>query len=366
MTSDRIFNFGAGPCTLPLPALQKAQRDLLCLPGSGMSVLEISHRSPAFDAIIDKAQDNLRSLLGVPAGYKILFLQGGATLQFSMVALNLLRAADKPADYVVTGVWGEKAVKEAQREGEVRVVWNGKAGSYSSVPQPAELAPDAQAAYLHYTSNETIQGVQFPQALQPRGATLVCDCSSDFLSRPLPVADHGLLYAGAQKNAGPAGVTIVIVREALLERAPQDLHTMLDYRIHAQNNSMYNTPPVFAIYLLQLVTDWLRNEIGGLQKMAELNARKAGLLYAAIDACAGFYRGHARADSRSQMNVTFRMPSEQLERDFLAQAAARGLQSLEGHRSVGGVRASLYNAMPLAGAQALRDFMVEFCAQHAQ
>ena len=267
---------------------------------------------------------------------------------------------------MVTGVWGEKAVKEAQREGEVRVLWNGKSGNYSSVPQPAELAPDAQAAYLHYTSNETIQGVQFPQALQPRGATLVCDCSSDFLSRPLPVADHGLLYAGAQKNAGPAGVTIVIVREALLERAPQDLHTMLDYRIHAQNNSMYNTPPVFAIYLLLLVTDWLREEIGGLQKMAALNTRKAGLLYAAIDASAGFYRGHARTDSRSQMNVTFRMPSEQLERDFLAQAAARGLHGLEGHRSVGGVRASLYNAMSLAGAQALRDFMVEFCAQHAQ
>jgi phosphoserine aminotransferase len=361
----RVYNFSAGPATLPVSVLQEAQRHLLALPGAGMSVLEISHRSKWVDEIIETTEATLRRLLNLPDHYRVLFLQGGASLQFSMVAMNFLRGAGKSADYILTGSWSEKALQEAQREGAARVAWSGKAEGYARVPRQTELNLDPTAAYVHFTANETIQGVEFQIEPEAGDAPLICDASSDFLSRPMSVDRYGLIYAGAQKNAGPAGLTIVIVRDDLLERVPANLHTMLDYRLQAKNKSLYNTPPVFAIYITMLVTRWLLEDIGGLEKMAAINRQKARLLYEAIDLSGGFYRGHARSDSRSMMNVTWRLPGETLEHEFVKQAQARGLYELKGHRSVGGIRASIYNAMPLEGVQALRDFMLEFQNQQA-
>lgn len=356
----RVFNFSAGPATLPESVLEEAQRDLLCLPGAGASILEISHRSPAFDAILEEADANLRQLLSIPDGYQILFLQGGASLQFSMVPMNLLRGAGKTAAYIRTGSWGKKAVAEAQKEGQVQSVWDG-GPDYNRVPQVGEYSFDpASTAYLHFTSNETIQGVQFADEPDAQGVPLICDASSDFLSRPLPISKYALIYAGAQKNAGPAGLTVVILRNDLLERVSAGLPTMLDYRAMAEGKSVYNTPPVFSIYVLLLVTRWLRDEVGGLEKVAERNQKKADLLYEVIDNSDGFYRGHALPGSRSRMNVTWRLPSEDLEKQFLQTAKSRGLHELKGHRSVGGIRASIYNAMSVEGVQALRDFMLEF------
>jgi phosphoserine aminotransferase len=361
----RVYNFAAGPATLPLPVLEEAQRHLLSLPGVGMSVLEISHRSKWFDEIIETAEANLRRLLNIPDHYQVLFLQGGASLQFSMVAMNFLRNSGTSADYIVTGSWGEKAIQEARREGPARMAWNGKAENYVRVPQQAELDLDPNVAYVHFTSNETIQGVEFQVEPEVGDVPLICDSSSDFLSRPIPIERYTLIYAGAQKNAGPAGLTIVIIRDDLLERVPDNMHVMLDYRLQAKNKSLYNTPPVFSIYITMLVTRWLLEEIGGLEKMAAINRQKAQLLYDAIDHSDGYYRGHARPDSRSLMNVTWRLPSEALEQEFVKQAEAHGLYELKGHRSVGGIRASIYNAMPLEGVQALRDFMIEFQERHA-
>jgi phosphoserine aminotransferase len=362
---ERVWNFSAGPANLPLGVVEEAREHLLALPGAGASILEISHRSRAFEAVIEEAEANLRDLLDIPQTHRVLFLQGGASLQFSMVAMNLLRAAARPATYVVTGSWGEKAVVEARREGGVDVVWSGAEDGYRSVPTLAELDIDADAPYVHVTSNETIQGVEFPGGFEPAaGPPLVVDASSDFLSRPIDVSRYGLLYAGAQKNAGPAGLTIAIVRDDVLERTGDDLPTMLSYRTYAANRSLYNTPPVFAVYVLMLVTRWLRDEIGGLDEMLERNREEAGLVYDAIDASAGFYRGHASPAARSLMNVTFRLPDPELERRFLADAADHDLVELTGHRSVGGIRASLYNAMPLEGVLALRDFMRSFAADH--
>lgn len=362
----RVYNFSAGPAVLPLPVLREAQRDLVSLPGLGMSVLEISHRSEPFDKIHQEVEANLRQLLSIPDNYRVLFLQGGSLLQFTMVAKNLLGDGALPADYVVTGSWGKKALQEAKLEGEVRAAWDGAATSYDRLPANDEIKFSAKAAYIHLTSNETIQGVQFPAepafAANAGGAPVVCDVSSDFLSRPIPVDRYGLLYACAQKNAGPAGVTVVIVRDDLLPRSPKSLAGILNYRTLAENNSLYNTPPVFAIYVTMLVTRWLRDEIGGLTKMAELNATKAGWLYEALDESEGFYQGHARRDCRSLMNVTFRLPDEALEKAFLKGAEERGLAQLKGHRSVGGIRASIYNAMPVEGVERLCDFMREFRA----
>ncbi len=355
-----VYNFAAGPATLPRPVLEETQRDLVSLPNVGMSVLEISHRSKWFDEIIETAEGNLRRLLNIPDAYKILFLQGGASLQFSMVPINFLRGTDRSADYIVTGTWGEKALAEAKREGPVRVVWNGKSENYVRAPQPTELDLDPKAAYVHFTSNETIQGVEFQTEIDTGGVPLICDVSSDFLSRPISVDRYALIYAGAQKNAGPAGLTVVIIRDDMLAKVPDNMHVMLDYRLQAKNKSLYNTPPVFAIYVTMLVTRWLVEEIGGLDKMAALNRQKARLLYDVIDQSDGFYRGHAHPESRSLMNVTWRLPSEELEKEFVKQAQARGLYELKGHRSVGGIRASIYNAMPLEGVEALRDFMLEF------
>jgi phosphoserine aminotransferase len=357
---QRVYNFSAGPAMLPLPVLEEAQHHLLALPGVGMSVLEISHRSKWFDEILEAAESNLRRLLNLPEHYRVLFLQGGASLQFSMVPMNFLRGAGQSADYILTGSWSEKAIEEARREGSVRIAWDGKAEHYVRVPEPAELNLEPKAAYVHFTSNETIQGVEFQTEPDTGAVPLICDASSDFLSRPIPVERYALLYAGAQKNAGPAGVTIVIIRDDMLERVPDNLHTMLDYRSQAKTTSLYNTPPVFAVYLVMLVTRWLLDDVGGLDSMAALNRQKAQLLYDVIDQSDGFYRGHARSNSRSMMNVTWRLPDETLEQAFVRQAQARGLHELKGHRSVGGIRASIYNAMPPDGVQALRDFMMEF------
>jgi phosphoserine aminotransferase len=363
--AERVWNFSAGPATLPLTVLKQAQDELVALPGVGISALEISHRSAWFEQVIDEAEGSLRELLGIPGTHRVLFLQGGASLQFSMAPMNLLRGAVSPAGYVLTGSWSKKALAEARREGEARVLWDGAEGNFTSVPDVRGLDRDG-LAYVHVTSNETIQGVELPDGFEPdAGPPLVCDVSSDFLSRPVPVERYGLLYAGAQKNAGPAGVTVVVLREDLLERIPDGLPTMLDYRTHAEDRSLYNTPPVFPIYVLTLVTRWLRDEIGGLEAMHAVNREKAALLYEAIDASAGFYRGHTTPEARSLMNVTWRLPSEDLEKAFAAEAATRGMLELKGHRSVGGIRASIYNAMPIEGVRALRAFMDAFRASKA-
>lgn len=361
----RVYNFSAGPAVLPVPALEEAQRDLLALPEMGASILEISHRSKTFTKIIETAEANLRKLLAIPDGYHVLFVTGGAQMQFAMVPMSFLRGSGKSADYILTGSWGRKAMAEATTQGDVRVAWDGKDTNYTRVPEAAELDLDPDAAYVHITSNETIQGVQFPEEPEVGGVPLVCDASSDFLCRPVPVEKYGILYACAQKNAGPAGVTVVIIRDELVEKTPDDLPTMLDYRKLAAGKSLVNTAPVFSIYMLKLVSDWLLAEMGSLERMHELNRKKAQLLYDAIDQSEGFYEKHAESESRSIMNVTFRLPNADLEAQFLEGAAARDLTALKGHRSVGGFRASIYNAMPTEGVECLRDFMLEFRDKNA-
>ncbi|HEX4132323.1 MAG TPA: 3-phosphoserine/phosphohydroxythreonine transaminase [Pirellulales bacterium] len=356
----RIYNFSSGPAVLPLPVLEQAQRDLLSLPGVGCSALEISHRSPWFEGVLAETEQRLRKLVKIPDNYKVLFLQGGARLQFSMVPMNILRGTGKGADYVVTGSWGTMAQGEAKREGPVRTAYSSKESNFDRLPGPKELDLDPNAAYVHITSNETIQGVQFSTEPDVGGAPLVCDSSSDFLHRPLDIKKYGLLYACAQKNLGPAGVTIVIVRDDLMARADKNLPSMLNYQAYAAEKSMQNTPPVFAIYVMNLVFKWLEGTIGGLDKMLEHNRRKAKLLYDAIDSSGGFYRGHAQPAVRSLMNVTFRLPDDATQDRFLKGAEAIGLDNLKGHRSVGGMRASIYNAMPIEGVEKLRDYMREF------
>lgn len=355
--TERIFNFSAGPAVLPLPVLEEAQRDMMALPGVGMSVMEISHRSKTFDDIIGSAEQLLRTLMGIPDNYHVLFLQGGASLQFSMLPMNLLPAG-ATADYIITGSWGKKAIKEARREGTANVAANTEDSRYSRIPDQQELTLDAGAAYVHLTSNETIEGVQWQDEPDTGDVPLVSDASSDILSRPVPVEKYGLIYAGAQKNMGPSGVTLVIIRDDLVKRVPDGLHTMLDYRTHVENKSLYNTPNTWGIYILNLVCKWLA-EKGGLSAMQAENEAKARLIYDAIDAT-DFYRGHAVPEARSLMNVTFRLPSEDLEKQFAKEATAAGLDGLKGHRSVGGIRASIYNAFPRAGVEALVAFMKEF------
>lgn len=363
--TERVFNFSPGPAVMPLSVLQEIQRDLLCLPGAGASILEISHRGKPFLKILEAAQVNLKRLLAIPDDYEILFLQGGARLQFSMIPMNLLRGQRGAAEYIVTGAWGKYALAEAKKEGPTRVLWDGQATNYDRLPAPGECRPTPGAAYVHITSNETIQGVQFGNEPDVGDVPLVCDCSSDFLHRPLPVARYGLIYACAQKNAGPSGVTVVIIRRDLLARSQDALPGYLNYQSQAKENSLFNTPNTFGIYALNLILLWLEREVGGLEKMLELNRRKSSLLYEAMDASGGFYRGHAQPNCRSLMNVTFRLPTPELEKAFFVEAQARTLDGLPGHRSVGGVRASIYNAMPLEGVLALRDFMTDFRAQHS-
>ena len=357
MITTRIYNFSSGPAVLPLPVLEEVQRDLLALPGVGMSVLEISHRSNAFEDIIQRAEANLRRLAGVPDNYAVLFLQGGASLQFSMVPMNLLTAG-RTADYIITGSWTQKAATEATRVGKVNIAATTEADGFTRIPRQDELALTPGAAYVHITSNNTIEGTEWRTAPDVGDVPLVSDASSDIFSRPTKVGRYGLIYAGAQKNLGPAGATVVIIRKDLLERSSSDLHTMLSYKTQAENGSLYNTPPVFAIYIVGLVAGWIMAQ-GGLEAMARANECKAGKLYAEIDR-SGFYRGTAQPASRSLMNVTFRLRSEELERRFVTEATAAGLDGLKGHRSVGGMRASIYNAFPEEGVDALIHFMREF------
>jgi len=356
--TERIFNFAAGPAVLPEAVLQEAQRDLLALPGVGMSVLEISHRSKTFEAIIDGCEADLRALANVPASYKVLFLQGGASLQFSMVPMNILPAGGK-ADYILTGSWSKKAVTEAKKVGTVQIAASTEAENFSRIPQPSEIRADPEAAYLHFTTNNTIFGTEWEKEPEAGAVPLVADASSDIFSRPIDVSKYALIYAGAQKNLAPAGVTLVIIRDDMLARSPKNLPTMLDYNTHAKEKSLYNTPPVFTIYVMRLVMKWLVAQ-GGLEAIGRRNAEKAGLLYAAIDGSGGFYKPHAQPGSRSNMNVAFRLPSEDLEKTFVAETKANGIDGLKGHRSVGGIRASIYNAFPKAGVEALVSFMKDF------
>ena len=356
-TATRIHNFSSGPAVLPVTVLEQVQRDLLSLPGVGMSVLEISHRSSTFDEIIEGCEANLRNLANIPHDYKVLFLQGGASLQFSMVPMNLMPAGGS-ADYVITGVWAEKALKEAKKIGTAKIAGSTAAGNFTRVPRPDELTLDPGAAYVHITTNNTIYGTQWRQIPDTGDVPLVADTSSDICSRPIDISKYGLIYAGAQKNLGPSGLTLVIVREDLLGRTPASLPTMLQYPVHAENQSMFNTPPVFGVYMMRLVLGWLIDQ-GGLAAIEKVNERKAQKVYAEIDRT-GFYRGHAEPDSRSRMNITFRLPSEELEKKFAKESTAAGLDGLKGHRSVGGMRASIYNAFPEAGVDTLVQFMQEF------
>ena len=361
----RVFNFSPGPAVLPVPVLEEIQRDLLALPGAGCSVLEMSHRSPAFDAILAEAEANLRELLAVPEDYQVLFLQGGASLQFSMIPINLLRGQELSASYILTGAWGSKAAAEARREGRVHVAWDGRGANFVRVPDDEELDLPAASAYVHCTSNETIQGVQFRRPPAIGDAPLVCDVSSDFLSRPVDVGKFGLLYACAQKNAGPAGLAVILVSDRVLERCGDDLHSMLSYRRHAEKGSRLNTPNVFGVYVFRLVTRWLRDEVGGMEAAAARAAAKSAMIYDVLDRDGGeFFVAHAERESRSHMNVTFRLRRPELEESFVAGAAERDLMSIKGHRSVGGFRISAYNAMPAEGVERLRDYMQEFRAAH--
>ena len=360
--SSRVFNFGAGPAVIPESVLEEARRDLLALPGIGMSVLEISHRSSTFTEMIQTAEANIRQLAGLPDDYHVLFLQGGATQQFAMVPMNLLPNGGT-AEYVVTGSWAKKAAKEAERFGTVRIAASTADEEFSLIPEPSELKLSDDAAYVHITSNNTIYGTQWRQMPDTGDRPLVVDASSDIFSRPINLGPDsvGLLYAGAQKNLGPAGVTLVLVRDDLVQRAEsvdRTVPTMLRYSTYASSGSLHNTPPVFAIYIVGLVTKWLLAN-GGLKAMATRNERRAQKVYAAIDRTE-FYRGTAQLESRSLMNVTIRLPNEELEGRFVKEASAAGLVGLKGHRSVGGLRASIYNAFPEAGVDAFVDFMDEF------
>ena len=355
--TERIFNFSAGPAVLPVPVLEEAQRDMVSLPGVGMSVMEISHRSKTFDEIINRTEASLRDLLKIGSNYHILFLQGGASLQFSMVPMNFL-PADGSADYVLTGSWGKKAFKEAKKIGAVNVAATMADGGFTRVPSRDEISLNPRAAYVHITSNETIEGVEWKREPAVGDVPLVSDASSNILSRQLDVNKYAIIYAGAQKNMGPSGVTLVILRDDLLQRIPENLPTMLDYGTHVKNKSLYNTPNTWGIYIMDLVCKWLK-EKGGLAAMQRENEQKAQLIYDAIDAT-DFYRGHADPDCRSNMNVTFRLPAEDLEKKFTAEATAQGLDGLKGHRSVGGIRASIYNAFPREGVEALVSFMKDF------
>lgn len=362
ISTERIYNFSAGPAVLPLEVLERAQSELLSLNGGGMSVMEISHRSRAFEAILESARQGIGELLNVPENYQILFLQGGASLQFSMIPINFL-PKEKSADYVVTGAWGKKAVKEAKRCGNVNVVFNSEEAGFKTVPRQEEIRFDEAAQYVHYTSNETIEGVEFKYDLEAGNVPVVCDASSNILSKPIDVSRYALIYAGAQKNIGPSGVTLVIIRDDLIAKVPDRQHALLDYRAIAENSSMLNTPNTWGIYIINLVCQWLKGK-GGLPAMQQLNQEKAKILYDALDSSDGYYRGHAEREARSMMNVTFRLPSEELEKQFCAEATALGLDGLKGHRSVGGIRASIYNAFPKEGVERLAEFMKDFAQKN--
>lgn len=357
--TQRIHNFGAGPAVLPVPVLEELRDNTVVLGETGMSILEISHRSKKFEEIIQSAEARMRRLLGIPDSYAVLFLQGGATLQFTMVAMNLMTGSKK-ADYINTGHWAEAAIKEAAKVGKVNEAGSTKAEGFVRLPGVGELKFDPDADYVHMTSNNTIEGSEWLRAEPETGSVpLVCDASSDFMSRPLPVTKYGVIYAGAQKNAGPAGVTVVIIRKDLLTRSSKSLPTYLSYAVHADKQSLYNTPPCYSIYAVELVCRWLET-IGGLAAIEKMNIEKAALLYDTLDASKGFYRAPVANDCRSRMNVVWRLASEELEEKFLKGAKQAKLDGLKGHRSVGGCRASLYNALPRESVVALVEYMKDF------
>ncbi|MFJ5622494.1 3-phosphoserine/phosphohydroxythreonine transaminase [Peribacillus loiseleuriae] len=354
----RARNFNAGPAALPEDVLKRAQSEWLNIDNTGMSVMELSHRSDTFETIHNHAIQTLKELMDIPENYEVLLLQGGASLQFSMVPMNLLQA-DQKADYVLTGVWSEKALQEAKKIGTTRVVASTKDSNYTFIPKLSDIDYNQDAAYLHITSNNTIYGTQWSEFPDTNNVPLVVDMSSDIFSKKIDVSKFGLIYAGAQKNLGPSGITVVIIRKDLISDSLDKIPTMLNYHTHQASNSLYNTPPTLAIYLLSLVLDWAK-DLGGITKIEENNAKKAELLYHAIDSSDGFYQGHAKPDSRSYMNVTFTLPNKEIEQEFLQKAKDAGFIGLNGHRSVGGCRASIYNAVPLEHCQELADFMEHF------
>ena len=357
---NRILNFSSGPGVIPVPVLERARDEMLSLNGSGMSVMEMSHRSETFGRILLSAEQGIRDLLELPDDYRVLFMQGGASLQFSMIPMNFLSPSGT-ADYVVTGAWGEKAVDEARRCGRINVIYDSGPGGYRTIPDQNELTFSPEAAYIHYTSNETIDGVEFKYDLDGVGTPVICDASSNILSKPIDISRYAMVYAGAQKNIGPSGVAVVLIKDELLERVPKNQHSLLDYRNFAENGSMPNTPNTWGIYLIGLVCDWLR-DLGGVNAIAKINAEKAAILYNAIDSSDGFYVGRAERGARSLMNITFRLSTADLDERFCAEAEAQGMSGLRGHRSVGGIRASIYNAFPKAGVERFVEFMSEFAA----
>lgn len=356
-----VYNFSAGPAMLPPPVLERARAEMHSVGGPGVSVMEISHRSPEFEAVRDAAERGLRRLMGLGPDHEVLFFQGGATLQFTLIPMNLL-APGRHADYIVTGAWSEKAAGEAPLLGDARIIYSSKSDGYRTIPEPREINISPDAAYVHYTSNETIDGVEFKYDLDGGGVPVICDASSNILSKHLDPARYAMIYAGAQKNIGPSGVTVVIIRKDLIDRVPSGLSPVLDYRRSAAEHSMVNTPNTWGIYLISLVCDWLEDQ-GGVEAMAVRNSEKAKILYNAIDGSDGFYSGHAEPAARSLMNVTFRLPSPELEELFITDAENEGMVGLRGHRSVGGIRASIYNAFPVEGATALADFMADFISR---
>ena len=360
--SQRIHNFSAGPGALPLPVLQSAQRNLVNYEGSGMSLMEMSHRSAIYDDIHNACITDLRTLLGLSDDYEVLFMGGGARTQFALVAMNLLRPQRRAA-YINTGTWAVGALREAKKSGDATLLWSSEETGHDRVPCDADWSLTGDEEYLHYTSNNTIFGTQYSGIPETGGVDLFCDMSSDILSRPVDTSRFALIYAGAQKNMGPAGVTLVIVRKDLLERCPDNLPEVMNYRLVAGKNSMLNTPPVFPIYMVGLVAKHLL-DLGGLAEVGTTNQAKNDAIYSAIDGSGGFYTGHAQRDSRSQMNVTFRAGSDTLNQRFVAEATEAGMNGLKGHRSVGGLRASIYNAVPLGSVLALTDFMGEFARRN--
>jgi phosphoserine aminotransferase len=359
---SRLFNFNAGPSTLPLEVLEQISAEIVDYHGEGMSIIEMSHRAKTYDDVHNEAVGLLKSLLGLPENYRVLLLGGGATLQFAMVPMNLL-AGGKSCDFTLSGSWAKKALGDAKKIGKVNLVFDGTADKFMTLPDPATIKPSPDSAYLHITSNETIGGVQWRDWPETGDVPIVCDMSSDFLSRRLPIERFGLIYAGVQKNVGPAGLAIVIIRDDVLEACPDDLPLYLSYPNHAKANSMMNTPPVFQIYVVKLVLERLR-DMGGLEAAEKLADERASLLYGMIEKHAEFYRCPVDAACRSKMNVVFRLPSEDLEKQFVAESTEAGMCGLKGHRSVGGCRASIYNAMPVEGTKALSQFMDEFARRH--
>ncbi|MGD8778797.1 MAG: 3-phosphoserine/phosphohydroxythreonine transaminase [Ignavibacteria bacterium] len=354
---NRIYNFSAGPATMPVEVLKEAQEDMLSYKGSGMNVMEMSHRSKTFDDIIKTAEKDVKTLLNISDDYSVLFLQGGATLQFSMVPLNLMK---EKADYIVTGSWSKKALKEAKRVGTVNIAGTTEEENFARLPKQEELKLDSEASYVHFTSNNTIFGTQYKTEPEVGNVPLVCDASSDILHKPIDVNKYGVIFAGAQKNLGPSGCALVIIKKTLLERSSDDLHTYLNYKIHAEKDSLYNTPPTYAIYLMGLVFKHLL-KLGGLEKMYEINKTKAAMLYDYIDGTDGYYNGTVtNKEDRSLMNVTFTTPNADLDKKLIAEAGEKGFSGLKGHRSVGGLRASIYNAFPTQGAADLVEFLKDF------